>query len=429
MSKKTIKSDKNSDNKEKTNKELIEDIVDDIYADEDSENILIQPNRRKSHLALYTVIIIIISFLGGVVGELAINNYLYHTGNDMARVWEPVEEASDPNQQIIVFKKEEIEKKDTSQTRMLVETASQAVVGIYLKRGGTALVDQVYRSSDKIGNALVLTSDGWLATTATGMPSEIGKELVIITADNKLLSIEKIVLDEASQIVFVKVTAENLKVVKFAEEANIYTGLNTVLIGQTINSQLAQSLSSTIDQVNYRKITGFADHFQSSEQYGTFLTIKDKADKSFAGSPLVDTEGGIIGLYLSDGVVVPADHFVSTFNSFLRYEEIDRPFIGINYIDLAHIIGLPENISEGLTAGALVFGDREHGVVAVTAKSPAANAGIVFGDIITKVNNDAVDTKYSLTELIQQYQIGDVVKFTIQNAGVMREVELVLVEK
>jgi len=418
---------KNIDNQNKASKDIINDIVDDIYND-DTDNTLVKPQRKyKINFIFYIIFVAIIAILGGIVGELMINNYLYHTGNDMARIWEPVNNNNNNDQQVIVFKKESIEAKDTSQIKLLVETATPAVVGIYQKRGGSALVDQIYRSTDKIGNALVLTNDGWLATTATGMPIESGKELVIITHDNKILPIEKIVLDEASQIVFIKVTAENLKVVQFASESNVYTGLSTILISQTINSQIAKVITSDIDQIDYRRLVGFADNFQSTEKYSTFITIKDKLDKTFAGSPVVDNEGAIIGLYLEDGVVIPADHFVNTFNDFLRYGEIDRPYVGIKYIDLAHTIGLPQNISEGLSTGALVFGDRDHGITAVSSDSPAVDAGIVYGDIITKVNNDPVDVKYSLTELIQQYKVGDVVKLTIQNTGVVREVDLVLV--
>ncbi len=425
MSKKQQKNKKKSDNIQDM-KDSIEEIVDDIYDGSDSSDSLIQPKRKTSGFALWAIFVGLIAFLGGVIGELSINNYLYYSGYDVARIWEPVKDEAGADQQIIVFKKEEIGDSENSQTKILIEAASQAVVGIYLKRGGTALVDQLYQPRDKVGNALVLTSDGWLASTATGMPQESGKELIVITADHQLLPIEKIVYDSAAQVVFIKVTADNLKVVKFAEESGVYPGLEAMLIGQTLEGELAQSFISAIDQVRYRKINGFADHFQSTEKYGTFITIKDEVDKNFAGSPLVDMEGGIIGLYLGDGTVIPSYHFADTFSSFLRYESIERPFVGINYIDLAHTIGLPKNISEGLEAGALVFGDREHKIVAVDPKSPAAQANIQFGDIITKVNDDEVDARYSLTEILQQYRVGDVVKLTVQNNGMVREVEMAI---
>lgn len=427
MAKKKNKEEKNQIQNQENN---IDEIVDDIYEDETEAPSLIQkPVYQHSSRLLYVVLVLVVGFLAGVLGELTINNYLYHQGYDFTRWWEPAA-VNEEGQQVIVFKKEEVANNSADQVKTLIDNASQAVVGIYLKRGGAQLVDVLYQPKDKIGNALVLTTDGWLVSTLTSLPKESGKELVVITADLKVYPIEKIVNDGTSGVVFLKIYADNLKVVKFAENSRLYSGLPVVALAESLASESVQSQVTAIEKVRYRHILGFADYFQSSEKYETFYTLKDKLPKDFVGGPVVDMEGGIIGLYAAEHdlpTIIPASHFANVFNNLLRSQEIERPYFGVNYVDLAIVVGLPEQISEKLTQGALVFGDREHNVIAVEARSPAAKAGIKLGDIILQVNNEPVDARHSLTELLQQYQVGDVVKLVVQNQGVVREVEVGLV--
>jgi len=145
---------------------------------------------------------------------------------------------------------------------------------------------------------------------------------------------------------------------------------------------------------------------------------------------VVDMEGGIIGLYSGNfdlATVIPLNHFIDVFNDLLKYQTIERPYFGVNYIDLSVARGLPVAVGENLTAGALIFGGQEYRVTAVAANSPAAKARLKLGDIILQVNDDLVDARHSLTELIQQYKVGDVVKLVVQNSGEVREVEVGLV--
>jgi len=425
MPKKKIKKQKSKEEQD----ELTE-IVDDIYEGEGDATKIDRPIRRHGGRLLYILVILIVGFLSGVVGELAVNNYFYHQGYDLTSIWKPQLDI-EGDSQVIVFRKEEVAQNRVDQIKTLVDSAAQAVVGIYIKRGGQAVVDQLYQPRDKVGNALVLTSDGWLATTISGMPDEEGRELVIITADREVLPIEKIILDETSQIVFLKVSADNLKVVKFADNSGIYPGSPMIVLAESLVSESVQSQISSIAKVRFRPITGFADYFSSTERYDTFLLAKDDIPEGFVGGAVLDMEGGIIGLYsgeFNQSSIIPASHFLDVFDRLLRQQEIVRPYFGVRYIDLSIATGLDEKISEDLHKGALIFGDKDHKITAVSAKSPAAKAGLNLGDIILQVNDDPVDERHSLTELVQQYEIGDVLKLTVQNGGIVREVEVALVE-
>lgn len=425
MSKNKIKETK----KKKDKKEELEEMVEDIYEGDDDATKIDKPLRTHGGRLLYVLIIVLVGFLSGIVGELLINNYFYYQGYNLTEIWKP--QIEDKDKQIIVFKKEEVSQNRSSQVKTLIDNSSQAVVGIYIKRGGESVIDQLYQPRDKTGNAMVLTSDGWLATTITAMPKEEGKELVIINSEKKVFPIEKIVFDKASGVVFLKTAADNLKVVKFADSSTIYPGNSLLVLGESLVSEGGRSALSSIAEVRFRPVTGFADYFSSTEKFNTFLLTKDNLSNDFAGGVVLDMEGGIIGLYsgqFDKPTIIPTAHFLPAFEQLLRQQEIARPYFGVHYIDLSIAVGLNPTISEDLQKGALIFGDKEHKIIAVDSKSPAGKAGLNLGDIVLQVNDDPVDERHSLTELIQQYKIGDVVKLKVQNGGIVREVEVGLVE-
>lgn len=412
-----------------SSQDQMDELVDDMYKAEDQPMVEKPQRTVRGYFAFFVAVTVLVGFLSGVIGELAVNNYFYHLGYDITRIWQPQAQDAQREQQVIVFSQEEATTQ-ASQIRTLLDNASQAVAGIYLKKKGDALSAMVYMPRDKVGNALVLTSDGWLVTPLAGMPKESGRELVVITADKKILPVERIAFDKASRVVFIKVRAENLKVVKFSTPSQIYTGLPVMALAHTLIGEPIQSFVTSIVQTAYLPLNSYADYFQSSEEFSKVILASDTLPPRFVGSPIIDMEGGIVGLYDGSGgrpSIILAAHFSDIINQLLKTQAIERPYFGVNYIDLSMAIGFPQEVSEGLTAGALVFGDKEAGIQAVISNSPAAKAGISFGDIILTVNEQTVDARHSLTELLQQYQIGDVVKLTVQNKGKVREVEVGLI--
>jgi putative serine protease PepD len=63
-------------------------------------------------------------------------------------------------------------------------------------------------------------------------------------------------------------------------------------------------------------------------------------------------------------------------------------------------------------------------VQGVVAGSPAAQAGIQPGDVITKVDNTTLDANTRLADVIAQYKPGDQVKMTIERQGSERTVQV-----
>ena len=377
----------------------------------------------------YFFVCLLFGILGGILGELFINNYFSSQGLQLTSVWQQSDISSSNNdKQVIILRSSEINKKE-SDLNTLVEAAGASVVGIFQsKAGGETMWENIYLPSEQLGNGLILTADGWIVTSDLILPANT-ENLVVILADKNILAVERIVKDTASGATFLKVNTQGLKVVKFGSRENWAPGEQLLVLANSVANGGIKAIMTNLEKTNYQQLSKSQDLIQSSEVYSKKVLLNDKVSKEFFGSPVVNLTGEIVGIVYggaSANLLLPQDYFSQSLKSILAVDEISRPYLGVNYLDLSHIVGIDKNISESRTSGAVLYGEKGT-LPAVLPESPAAQAGLKAGDIIIKVNNELVDQKHSLTELVQQYRIGDALKLTVIFQGNEREIEVVLV--
>ncbi|MBK8335335.1 MAG: trypsin-like peptidase domain-containing protein [Sterolibacteriaceae bacterium] len=145
-----------------------------------------------------------------------------------------------------------------------------------------------------------------------------------------------------------------------------------------------------------------------------------------SGGPLLDSAGRLIGvntaIYSPSGAsagigfAVPADTVNRVVPEIIAFGQFRRPTIGINVID---------RVSEVVTQQLGVKGAL---IVGVDPKSPAAEAGIrsarqlrdgsiVPGDIVQRIDGEAVDSAASIERALDDKKIGDSVTLDLLRDG------------
>jgi S1-C subfamily serine protease len=101
----------------------------------------------------------------------------------------------------------------------------------------------------------------------------------------------------------------------------------------------------------------------------------------------------------------------------LAGEKLSRPFIGVAYETIDR--GMKDQYNLPLDQGAWVHAEDASGnsVEAVVPGSAGEKAGIKTGDIITVVEDQAIDQAHPLQDVLVQYAPGRTVSVRIYRAG------------
>ena len=106
----------------------------------------------------------------------------------------------------------------------------------------------------------------------------------------------------------------------------------------------------------------------------------------------------------------------------LKDGTIQKAFIGVQYLSITPDVKAEFNLTEARGA----FIQSESGGSAVVQGGPADKAGVVEGDIITKINDQTVGDSSSLGSIVSEFLPGETIKLTVVRAGKTQTINLTL---
>jgi S1-C subfamily serine protease len=203
-----------------------------------------------------------------------------------------------------------------------------------------------------------------------------------------------------------------------------------VAIGNALG-QFQNSVTSGIISGYGRSVQAIDSSGTESENLENLFQTDASINQGNSGGPLVNLEGKVIGVntaVASDaeniGFAIPIDDIKGLIKSVMDKGKLERPFLGVVYIPIT--ADLAKQYDLDVDYGAYIPPEVMVGQDPVINDGSADKAGIKEGDIITKVNDDKVDAKRSLTSLLGKYEVGDVIKITVMRDDKERTLDVTL---
>lgn len=380
-----------------------------LYRDDALKQFHRPPNRQGLSLATL-VFSLLIGFLAGILGELVFNAFLLGDESPLTRLLLPNNTLSQVQQQ----------KNRTAKTFGDVAAAVQpALLSIYPAQSGGTLLENAYAPENQRGTAMLLTNDGWAVTTRAALGAT---PFVAVTVDRRVYAAKKRLDDPASGLSFFRIDGNGYHETSFESDPPTQAETFLAIAGST------REQTRRYRQVVLESTDTPAGALEASDTLDRQGRLDAALPAAFVGGPIVNTRAKVVGILDSanDGVdrVWPIATLTTILDGVIRDGVVTRPKLGVHYVDVAAIPGIPEAERFRKNAGALITGSPEQ--AAILPASPAAGIGLQSGDLITKVGGVVLTEENSLNQLLMGYRPNDIINLTIIRTGEEKQVRVTL---
>ncbi|MDA3802436.1 MAG: PDZ domain-containing protein [Patescibacteria group bacterium] len=275
-----------------------------------------------------------------------------------------------------------------------------------------------YNLNDPLFNGLLITSDGWVFTPyseglMTDFVENYEEGYIVIDNSEEIYNIDEILIDKSNNLAFFHLNgAKNMNVKKNASLKDIKLGQSILAIKDT-NTVYPGNITSL------REVNGI-----SSSELINYSLNTNLNEEEIKTSFVFNLAGDLMAFVNYNGDIVPTFSYNHYWINFLEKNELSRPYLGVNYLDLSKYKIVSEYSS--LDKGALIWSSGLK--PAVEKNSPADLAGLKEGDIITWINNIEIDKDNNLAQVVNMYYPGDKLDVIYERDGVEYNTSLSLKE-
>jgi serine protease Do len=265
-----------------------------------------------------------------------------------------------------------------------------------------------------LASGFFISADGYVVTNNHVVNH--AKTVTVTTSDGKTLDAKVIGTDPKTDLALLKVTEKgDYPYVTFAKEKP-RVGDWVVAIGNPYG--LGGTVTAGIISAEGRDI--------GDGPYDSFLQIDAPINKGNSGGPAFNLQGQVVGVNTAIyspsggsvglGFAIPANTVTSVVAALENGGVVQRGYLGVMIQPVSQ--GIADSMGLKSAAGALVD-QTEPG-------TPAAQAGLQSGDVITKLNGDAVKDASELTRRVAALKPGEKAEITYIRDGAEKTASVTL---
>jgi putative serine protease PepD len=317
----------------------------------------------------------------------------------------------------------------TSQTAPIAAKLDGTVSGAAAKiQPSVVTIDVTGQNQQGNGSGVIIRKDGYIVTNDHVVSvAASGGTMTVLTNDGQQGNATIVGRDTSDDLAMIKVSGlKNLTPATFAKSGNLQVGQTVVAVGAPLG--LADTVTSGIVSNTARPVRS-GDNDQA-----VFDAIQTDAaiNPGNSGGALADLNGNVVGINAAiatpntGGLQIPGQ------------DTQQSGSIGIGF-------AIPSDEVSRIAAQLISTGKATHAVIGVQvpgratnqstpgaqlskvdANSPAAQAGLKVGDVVTMVNTQRIDTSDALIAAVRSHAPGEKVSLTYVRGGKSATVSITL---
>ena len=253
-----------------------------------------------------------------------------------------------------------------------------------------------------LGSGFIISNDGYIVTNNHVVDG--ADEITVKLYNEKEYEAKVVGTDAKTDLALIKIDAKNLIPLKIGNSNKIKVGTWVVAIGSPFG--LEQTVTAGIVSAKGRVL--------GAGPYDDFIQTDASINPGNSGGPLLNLRGEVIGINTAIirsgqgiGFAIPSDLAKPIIKQLKTSGEVSRGWLGISMQNITKEIAEYYNIEFG--KGVLVAD--------VFKGHPADKAGIEPGDVLTEINNQAINSAKELSRAIAGFGSDKKIEVTIVRKG------------
>jgi S1-C subfamily serine protease len=261
------------------------------------------------------------------------------------------------------------------------------------------------------GSGFIFSQDGLILTNAHVVDQ--ADRVTVRMKDGRTFDGEVRGTDEVTDLAVVKINGTGLPIASLGNSDQIQVGDWAIAVGNPLglDNTVTLGIVSTLNRSSVA--VGIPDKRLD------FIQTDAAINPGNSGGPLLNAEGEVIGINtairanaMGIGFAIPINVAKDIATRLARGERIAHPYLGVQIASLTPEIAKQNNDDPNSTVmlpeitGVVVMG--------VVPNSPAAQAGIRRGDVITEIEGQAITTAEQLQGMVERSRLGQNLRVTVR---------------
>lgn len=268
------------------------------------------------------------------------------------------------------------------------------------------------------GSGFIISKDGYIVTNHHVI--EDSNSITVTLYDGRTFEAKLIGSDESSDVAVLKIEADDLKPVTLGSSKALSVGDDVAAIGNPLG-ELTFSLTKGVVSALDRTVT-------TEGSVMTLIQTDAAINSGNSGGALFNMNGEVVGItnakYSSSGFsasvdnigfAIPIDNVKSLIESLISTGHAVNPYIGVGTADVGS-----DDKQDAVSEGAVIK--------KVYDDSPAQQAGIEEGDIVTEINGSKIRSSGELTSAVKTSAKGDTLVLKVYRDGSFKEITVTVGE-
>lgn len=306
----------------------------------------------------------------------------------------------------------------------VAEKAQKTVVGI------TTEVTQQFDTffgpqtqvAQSMGSGFIVDSTGYIVTNAHVIGDGKYDKITVSLIDGSTEIGEVLWYDTTLDLAIVKINKTGLPTVDLGDSDQLRVGEPVVAIGNPMTLDLERTVTQGIVSGLNRSVA-----FENGTVIEPLIQTDASINSGNSGGPLFNAEGNVIGINTAKmstaeglGFSIPINTVKPIIEQIIKDGTLSTVYVGITGVDV-------ETYEKAIGVDI----KAEYGVVIVEtlANSPAIEAGLVPGDVITAIDGDKIESMSDLKRNLYEYKNDEKAVLTIMRNGQEQKVEMTLKTK